>query len=60
MDEFLEKTESDKQQRLKAACAEQQTTEIHLQNSLTELEITRTEMIKVQRESVRKLPLERY
>ncbi|KAK2710995.1 hypothetical protein QYM36_012234 [Artemia franciscana] len=58
MDEFLEKTESDKQQRLKAACAEQQTTEIRLQNALTELEITRAEMIKVQRESVRKLPLE--
>ncbi|XP_065557807.1 myosin heavy chain, non-muscle-like [Artemia franciscana] len=58
MDEFLEKAESDKQQRLKATCAEQQTTEIRLQNALTELEITRAEMVKVQRESVRKLALE--
>ncbi|KAK2710990.1 hypothetical protein QYM36_012230, partial [Artemia franciscana] len=58
MDEFLEKAESDKQQRFKATCAEQQTTEIRLQNALTELEITRAEMVKVQRESVRKLALE--
>jgi hypothetical protein len=58
--EFLEKAESDKQQRLEVTSAEQQTTKIRLQNALTELEIARAEMVKVQRESVRKLALERY
>ncbi|KAK2723876.1 hypothetical protein QYM36_002286 [Artemia franciscana] len=60
MDEFLERADSDKRQRLKAACAEQQTTEIRLQNALAEIEITRAEMVKLQRESVRKLALEKY
>ncbi|XP_065556506.1 uncharacterized protein LOC136024887 isoform X2 [Artemia franciscana] len=63
MEEFLDKAESEKQQRLEFTCAEQQTKEIHLQNTRTELitrnntEITRAKMAKAQRESVRNLAL---
>jgi len=60
MDEFLDKAESANQHILEFTCAELQSKEIRLQNALTELEITRAEMVKVQRESVRKLALERY
>ena len=58
-DEFLEKAASDKQQKLEATCAEQETIEIRLQNALTEPETTIADMVKVHRKSVRKLALER-
>ncbi|KAK2702644.1 hypothetical protein QYM36_018750 [Artemia franciscana] len=50
---FLEYLEAEKLKENFESHAEQQATKIRLQNALTELETTRAEMVKVQKESVR-------